>query len=153
LARSHQLRLGALLPEDTFRWNPAALYPDAFALARAPELILGEISEWWSRERGWLLAEYERRIYPEGRRPALLDEGFEGRKGWVTLLLLGLTHTMGRTRAEAHRSFLADCDRRGWLDMFAASERAPERWMQFIDGYLSEQVDDSRFLQWMKQFV
>lgn len=149
-----QARLGLLLPRDAIIILPPPTHDgDARRRSREPEEILADIFQWWSRERGRALAEYERRTYPDGRRPAVLEEGFEGRKGWVTLLLLGLTHTMGRTRAEAHRNFLADCDHRGWLNMFAASERSPERWMQFVDAYLEAQVDDSRFLQWMKQFV
>jgi hypothetical protein len=60
---------------------------------------------------------------------------------------------MGRTVAEQHRAFLRKCERDGWLDMIASSDRDPRRWMQWVDDFLDRQIDDSRFLQWMKQFV
>lgn len=71
----------------------------------------------------------------------------------MTVFLLGLMHTMGRTQYEQHRSFLVRCDQRGWLDMFAASGRDPVSWMRFVEEYVDEQIEDNVFLQWMKQFV
>ena len=75
------------------------------------------------------------------------------RKDWVTLFLLGLTHTMGRTVAEQHRDFIRRREHDGTLRMIASSEREPSAWMGWIDDFLDRQLEDSKFLQWMKQFV
>ncbi len=125
-----------------------------------PQAVIAEnclraIHAWWEDQRTWRLAEYERQVFPNGRLRFLIngDDPQARRKDWVILFLLGLTHTMGRTQAEAHRGFLRQCDRDGRLDMIASSERDPGRWMTWIDDYLDRQIDESKFLQWMKQFV
>jgi hypothetical protein len=122
-----------------------------------PRTVLRGIHDWWSAEGPRAIRDYEARVYPNGGLQFLdheVDEhAHQRRKDWVTLFLLGLTHTMGRTVAEQHRSFLRRCEQDGWLDMIASSERQPGSWMDWIDRFLDGQLDDSRFLQWMKQFV
>jgi hypothetical protein len=119
--------------------------------------VLWGIHDWWVAEAPRATRDYEARVYPNGGLHFLNDEADERshqrRKDWVTLFLLGLTHTMGRTVAEQHRSFLRRCEQDGWLDMIASPERQPGSWMDWIDSFLDGQLDDSRFLQWMKQFV
>ena len=126
-------------------------------IGRSPKDILADISEWWRRERSWRMADYEQKTYPNAGLRHLSDESQENaqrrRKDWVTLFLIGLTHTMGRTVADQHRGFLRRWEQEGSLDMIAKSERDPARWMQLVDKFLSEQFDDSKFMQWMKQFV
>jgi hypothetical protein len=122
-----------------------------------PEDVLHRMHEWWQGHRVTELADYERRLYPAGGLRFLADSAEEHvlqrRKDWMSLFLIGLTHTMGRTVAEQHRGFLRRCDQEGRLDMFARSDRDPSPWMKWIDGFLDGQIDESRFLQWMKQFV
>jgi hypothetical protein len=121
------------------------------------ERVLRDIHKWWNAERAQRLLDFEARTYPNGRLIHLADENIENdaqrRKQWLTLFLLGLTHTMGRTVAEQHRGFLRDCEHGGWLNVFARSERDPAQWIKFIDDYLRDKLDETRFLQWMKQFV
>lgn len=122
-----------------------------------PRTVLQAIHDWWTANGPQATRDYEARVYPNGGLQFLDQETAEHarqrRKDWVTLFLLGLTHTMGRTVAEQHRSFLRRCEQDGWLDMIASSERQPGVWMDWIDSFLDGQLDDSRFLQWMKQFV
>jgi hypothetical protein len=121
--------------------------------------ILKDIHKWWSNhiERERNLRDYERRTFPESglrhlnRSTSLDDDLF--RKDWVILFLLGLTHTMGRTVAEQHREFLRRCEHDGTLRMIASSEREPGAWMGWINDFLDRQLEDAKFLQWMKQFV
>lgn len=122
----------------------------------SPKKALSDIYDWWVDERTPRLLDYEKDTYPFGRLRHLHDDDEnedQHRRDWMTLFILGLTHTMGRTVAREHRSFLRQCTANGALDMFARSERDPAAWMQFVDRFLANQVNDSKFLQWMKQFV
>jgi hypothetical protein len=122
-----------------------------------PKKVLQNIHDWWTTDGPRKIQEYVKRVYPNGGLHYLADQSEDNaqkrRKDWMTLFLIGLTHTMGRTVAEQHRGFLRQCEREGWLDMIAASERQPGPWMKWIENFLDQQIDDSRFLQWMKQFV
>ena len=64
-----------------------------------------------------------------------------------------MTYTMGRAKYEAHRNFLAECERKKWLDVFAEEDADPSSWLAILDQYNEARDDDNRFLQWMKQFV
>ena len=149
-----QYHLAELLPRGYFQICPQ---PNSTFHSPDPEKVLRQIAEWWIEERTKWLPRYEQRTFPNGLLQLLTGDPEHGkeprRKDWTVLFLLGLTHTMGRTQAEAHRGFLLECDRAGWLDMFAASQRDPNLWLGFIDEYLQDKVDETRFLQWMKQFV
>jgi hypothetical protein len=164
-----KMRLSSLLSEDCLNkmeqtFSATSMEPTTRPLT--PEIVLAAIHDWWMDERHrrqdefdgrTLIDEYERRVYPNGK-PRALDPGDalpteECRRDWMTLLLLGLTHTIGRTTSDQHRGFLRKCDREGWLDMFADSKQDSERWIRFVKQYLDSQTDDGRYLQWMKQFV
>lgn len=122
-----------------------------------PDRALEGIWKWWNKEREPHLRKYEQRTFPDGglrylnRANCSDDDLF--RKDWVTLFLLGLTHTMGRAVAEQHRDFIRRREHDGTLRMIASSEREPSAWMGWIDDFLDRQLVDSKFLQWMKQFV
>lgn len=136
---------------DALLESPVVLIPQTH---RDPGQVLGNIYNWWQTEGHRRTANYERRTYPNGGLHYLIGERDERfRKDWSVLFLIGLTHTMGRTVAQQHRDFLRKCDHEGYLDMIADSEREPSNWMKWIDDFLDRQIDDSRFLQWMKQFV
>jgi hypothetical protein len=153
LETADQYRLAGLLKWPSLeRLGPE---PPAPPPPPSAESLLVAIHDWWQRERSQRLARYLKGVYP-GAEPELNDgstNSEEFRKGWMTLFLIGLTHTMGRAVSEQHRSFLVRCEQRGWLGMFASSSRDPARWMQFVEEYVDRQVDDNVFLQWMKQFV
>lgn len=158
LSMPQKHRLAELLE----RQMAAELMQQTLAGVRAPaplnpRTVLRAIHDWWATEGPQATREYETSVYPNGGLHFLNHETDEHaqqrRKDWVTLFLLGLTHTMGRTVAEQHRNFLRRCEEDGWLEMIASSERQPGNWMARIDRFLDQQLDDSRFLQWMKQFV
>ena len=123
----------------------------------SPDSVLARISEWWKKERSWRLPAYEKRVYPDGSLNCLTDDSLENshqrRKQWVTLFMIGLTHTMGRTVAEQHREFISLCENKGWLDTFCQPDSGPGEWIDILDRYWREKIDDSKYLQWMKQFV
>ena len=153
LTTSQKHRLVDLAP---ISWPSPSPFPTTSQSLPA-ERVLREIHKWWTAERAERLRAYEARTYPNGSLIHLADDNLENdaqrRKQWLTLFLLGLTHTMGRTVAEQHRGFLRDCERGGWLNVFACSERDPAQWIEFIDDYLRDKLDETKFLQWMKQFV
>lgn len=119
--------------------------------------MLNRIYEWWEGEQDFYQQEYEGHVYPEGRLPALrsdfCDRDDNERRGWLTLLLLGCSHTMGRTRSGQHRTFLESCEQRGWLRVFSDPDSRAEDWIRVLEEYLEEQVEDAPYYQWMKQFI
>lgn len=119
--------------------------------------VLEDLFGWW-REHGtrWT-ARYEQRLYPVGRPPAVRDGFYDRdpgeRREWLTLLLLGALHTMGRPGPEPHRDFLRRCDQKGWLDVFAAREPDAGMWMQVLEQYLDDPSGKHEYYHWMRQFV
>ena len=122
-----------------------------------PRRILQGIHDWWITDGCDAIQEYGSRVYPGGRLLFLGDQSDEHaqqrRKNWMTLFVIALTHTMGRTFAEQHRNFLSLCENKGWLDTFCDPESASSEWIAIIDGYWRDKIDDSKYLQWMKQLV
>ena len=163
--------------EERDRWHLRELLPadeqppvdwSQFLFAEKPAQrmsfakALMAVHDWWSAEREkshqdfggkTYLAEFEARTFPNGLLTNLEADGISQRRDWMTLFLLGLFHTHGRTRPGQHRGFLRRCEQEGWLDLFSSSHRDPQQWMQFIEKYLDQQVDDAVYLQWMRQFV
>src|SRR5581483_1999681 len=121
-----------------------------------PDDVLLAIHDWWQQERGTWVQRYQEMVYPGGAPPHLdledLDD-LENRKGWLTLFLLGLLHTMGRQRDHQHRSFLQLCARRGWLDVFADPRSTAQQWLGVVDGFFEEHAEEVVYYQWLKQFV
>jgi hypothetical protein len=75
------------------------------------------------------------------------------RKEWLSLLLLGACHTIGRARAEQHRGFLQMCHQNNWLDTFASRESSADDWMALLESYLDRPPGEVRYYQWAKLFV
>jgi hypothetical protein len=119
--------------------------------------VLSGLSEWWTANGAEWIQEYERRLYPHARMPAVrhsfADRDHEERREWMSLLLLGSLHTMGRTQPEQHRDFLRLCETKGWLDVFADRQHDARRWMEVLEQYLDVRYDSQHYYQWMKQFV
>lgn len=164
LSETERWHLRDLLPADerpSYDWNSIVKKPQAKASLSTPE-ILQTIHQWWTEVRRkpqdqfghrTFIGEYTRRIYPQGKLRDLENDDFAGRRDWTILLLLGLFHTQGRSKPGQHRGFLKKCHRNGWLDLFASPDRDPSKWIGFIEEYLKEDVDDFRYLHWMRQFV
>ncbi len=122
-----------------------------------PAKVLTTLFRWWEKEGPGVLVEYEKRIYPLGAPPKLRPQ-FSARerldrKHWLTLLILGALHTMGRTTPEQHRGFLNQCEHKGWMTVFSDPEIQADRWMGVLEKYLDNQVDQSLYYYWMQQFI
>src|SRR5262249_30168375 len=100
---------------------------------------------------------YEHRTYPFGRPPQLSPEpdlnDLPQRKEWLSLLLLGACHTIGRARAEQHRGFLQICHQNNWLDTFAARESNADESMALLESYLDRPPGEVRYYHWARLFV
>ncbi|MCL6503892.1 MAG: hypothetical protein K6T86_14510, partial [Pirellulales bacterium] len=119
--------------------------------------VLENLFAWWQANgQGWVLR-YQARLYPQGQPPSLRNtfssRDNADRKNWLTLLLLGALHKLGRVQIEAHRDFLRSCERKGWLDVFADREHDARQWMQVLEEYLDDPSGRHHYYQWMKQFV
>ena len=161
-------RLHTLLPEHA---RPS-YHKDAMQF-RSPRAVpvdaptaLSAIHDWWRENRDrpqhqfsgrTYVQEYERRTYPKHTAPANLSlddpADFSTRKDWMTLFILGLVHTMGGFHREQHRGFLAFCDDRRALDVFAGQDVDANAWISLLEDYFEDQTDNSPFLHWMRQFV
>lgn len=121
-----------------------------------PKSSLQNIYEWWNSNKSDYLKRYETSIYPNGQIPNLKDDevGSIDRSEWLTMLILGAFHTLGRTKPEQHRSFISLCRNNGWWDIFSAGEptKRPDEWMRVLDEYINKQVESSPFEQWMNRF-
>jgi len=60
---------------------------------------------------------------------------------------------MGRTKPAQHRNFLRMCEQRGWFTTFAEENAPATKWMDILEEYLVEQVDQAEYYHWMRQFV
>lgn len=126
------------------------LHPD-------PKRELRDIYEWWHANREEKLTEYERRVYPDGRQVVRSQEydlsNADDRGAWLTLLLLGSLHRMGRTKPEQHRGFLEMFRSKGWLRVFADADAGAVEWMRVLDEYLEVQNEQMEYYEWVRQFV
>jgi hypothetical protein len=119
--------------------------------------ILRGLHSWWEEHGLAWEREYERRTYPFGRAPRLSVtpnlKDLPERKEWLSLMLLGACHTIGRAKPEHHRVFLQICHQNNWLDTFAASESSAEDWMVLLESYLDRPPREIKYYQWVKLFV
>jgi len=121
-----------------------------------PAVALNNIYQWWQQVQEEKLEEYKDSVYPRESELILEDdeEGRFDRSSWLSLLLLGGFHTLGRTQPESHRNFIENCQRRDWWRVF--SDEHPEQrfqeWMNVLDEFITEQVDTQHYEQWMVRF-
>ena len=109
----------------------------------------------WNQHKGKWLEDYEQCTYPEYFRygPTLnwdLESG-SNRLQWLTLLLLGTYHRLGRTQPEQHRAFLELAEANGWLEVWADPEFSADRWVEILDAFLEN--DRQSFHQWINLFL
>ena len=139
-------------------WQNLDMGPVSSLLEIDSKQCLNNIYDWWIHNgKNEYLATYRQSVFPEelSENANLTEEmdDFENRKKWVSLFLLGILHTMGRTRPGQHRSFIELCKQKGWLDIFAQKDYQPDKWMRIIKEYVSNYQNEGEFLQWMKNFV
>lgn len=119
--------------------------------------ILEEIHGWWECEGPDYTRHYEESIYPGHIMPQLKGEFFEKdgdeRRGWLSLLILGCTYTMGWTDLRKQKTFLETCEKRGWMEVFSNPRSSADDWIYILDDYLNEQIEDAKWYYWMKQFI
>ena len=122
-----------------------------------PQEVLIGLFDWWQDHGTSWTVGYEKRLYPDGQPPHVRSRfnsrDLDDRRQWITLLVLGSLHTLGRTQFEQHREFLRRCDTKGWLDLFADSEQDSQRWMEMLEAYLDDPIGTHDYYLWMKQFV
>ncbi len=122
-----------------------------------PKEVIGELFDWWQEHGTEWTDGYQKRLYVDGRRPNVRHrfnaQDLDDRREWITLLVLGSLHTLGRTQLEQHRDFVRRCDTRGWLDVFADTEQDGRRWMEMLETYLDDPIGTHEYYLWMKQFV
>ena len=121
-----------------------------------PVTALDAIYSWWHQEQEELLEDYARNVYPREIELNFEDdqEGRFDRSSWLSLLLLGGFHTLGKFKPQQHRGFIEDCQRRNWWRVF--SEEHPEQrfheWMQVLDEFITAQIDTQQYEYWMLRF-
>ena len=102
------------------------------------------------------MKDYQRETFPNTHTANYLDDdlGDFDRSSWLTLLLLGGFHTMGRATPSQHRGFIETCHRRGWWEVFTAiqPEDRFKDWMGVLDQFIGEQVDEQSYEHWMARF-
>jgi hypothetical protein len=116
--------------------------------------ILHEVHKWWDKHAGNFVSRYEKSVFPHKQAPRLTRDDLhdlESRKRWVTVLILGSLHTLGRKRAVQDRDFIRRCDERGWLNIFADKSASAEDWIGILDKYIDEW--DEEYKPWIKEFV
>lgn len=123
-----------------------------------PKETLKKIYSWWSRHKGEFVHDYERKTYPNAQFPELSFENLKKentpRKGWLILLILGAMHTIGRTTPGQHRKFLEMCLNKGWMDRFIQiTNGSLDEWMKILKEYLENEIQDTIYFNWMKEFV
>ena len=114
---------------DADRWDRPVSDPKGSSVA---------IYQWWVRERDRFVRRYEERTYPGGTplrpSPHFSDRDSLQRRSWLSLLMLGSMQTLGRTKPEQHRGFLLNCERAGWMDVFADPDSPADRWIDVLDN-------------------
>jgi hypothetical protein len=115
-----------------------------------------DIARWWQAKKGARRADYLDDVWG-GNPPVLsLDDSMldhSARREWMKLFLMGMFHSLGRTRAYQHRGFLERLDGHGWLDTLAERKSSPGTWEQLLDDYIDSDEADAPFYYWMRQFV
>ncbi|WP_161882819.1 sacsin N-terminal ATP-binding-like domain-containing protein [Deinococcus alpinitundrae] len=118
-----------------------------------PARFLRELYAEWAATSQAASSAYEQTVYPSFMRPdGLLLPFGEDRKRWMALLLLGTYQSLGRATPQQNRDFLQLAERRGWLDIFAATEVDPVKWFEILDGFLSGSPTQE-YYHWFSRFL
>ena len=113
---------------------------------------LENIHSWWQENKDEYLIKYEKRTYPDSFVSSNLAE--DERSAWLTLLMIGAFHTLGKAKPEQHRGFISKCQQNGWWEKFSQEKprEHPGKWMGVLEEYFDNQVADSKFEYWMRLF-
>jgi hypothetical protein len=150
-----RLRLGRLPTEGVFA--PPLVKPEApEPTAIDAKACLVNIYEWWMENQAKLLPQYERHMFPFPiKREALIGAGHDEikqRKQWMALFMLGMCHTIGRSRFAQHRDFIQLCETKGILDQLADGSIEPGAWVRRALDYADSVSGDTiEYYEWFKQ--
>ncbi|MCL1092796.1 sacsin N-terminal ATP-binding-like domain-containing protein [Shewanella kaireitica] len=120
------------------------------------EEALMNVFDWWEDNKGELLPQYEREMYPEGifTWDLILKDDLNDpntAKAWLKLLYLGSCQTIGRTRERQHKGAIALFERKGWWDVFINTEKTnAQAWFEVIDQYLDDSINDEEYRNWLQ---
>jgi len=137
--------------EDLFRPPPPPML-DARSVFTA-------ITHWWEQKAPQLIGEYEKRIYLDGHAPEFccdqnhLRNDVSARQGWLELLILGATYTMGFSEPEVLNKVLRNWRDRGWLHAFADPAATPARWIEILEEYFHDELDSPYSFHWLRFYV
>ena len=120
-----------------------------------PNIVLNNVYNWWSQNKKQLLADFNKKTYPIGAFPELDNGENINRDGWLTLLLLGALHTVGRAKDVQHRDSIKYFKDHGWWNIFIQEnpQDTPEQWMYVLDDYFNTQFHSVQYESWMMRFV
>ena len=123
---------------------------------RDPSFVLEDVREWWIQEGDSHISRYEQSVYGDFRLRLSNQPDWEDpqmRESWLTLLILGAFHTMGRVRPEQNRSIITQWRNEGWLQTFAQPQVDSERWVEFLRNFLNQSGETIEYFHWSRQFV
>jgi hypothetical protein len=144
-------RLGRVDLSRALEPPPELLPPPSQRTLPARE-TLERIHRWWERERSRWVRWYEEAVYPGGQVPtlALEDPGDDRdqRRGWLTLFVLGMTHTMGRQTVQQHRGFLEHHAR--LFNELAAPAPDLDGCLAVLDDHLERSQEEIEYFHWWR---
>lgn len=115
-----------------------------------PREIIEDIEDWWSKTGATHIASYEKQLY--GGPPVPLSTWHDASKEeWLSLLLAGAFHTIGRTHVSQHGAFLNDCKQEGWLHQFVSGQEG--NWVGVMLDFLTRtgSQEDHEYYLWFRQ--
>lgn len=130
--------------------------PPAAAVLRSVDAqdALDRIANWWDREGTAALGAYDARLYPAGKFPIALEDGYSvDREGWLSLFLLSIAQTVGRTSLEQNRNFLKLCQERGWVKALCEPAGVTRFWSNCWFEFMSGKVDRIEFYRWIIHLI
>jgi hypothetical protein len=124
-----------------------------------PRRALERIERWWQHNSETQIAEYNRRVYPNGRVPRLKApwaEEFDrsDRSEWLTLFARAAFYRAGRATDAQHRSFIEMSGQHGFWAVYSAEDprRRADEWMGVLERFCDDQVDTDTWSHWMRFF-
>jgi hypothetical protein len=116
-----------------------------------PTPTIESIRLWWEANRVDLRERHLQWTYPPFLRRSVSPSWLSrdqadirmpaGRRRWVAMLLLAMIQGFGRAghHGEQRRGFLEECERRDWIDRFAAPTD-DAKWIAFIDDFVRDRL-------------
>ncbi len=141
-------------PSQADEEEPTSNYDKA---VEDPNAYLERLYASWQIRGKDIVVDYESKTYPHhmrDRNGGLLQLRRDRIK-WMTLLMLGVYQSLGRTQPEAHRNFLNLADKQDWLNIFADETFNAGKWFQVLDEYFerAEYSDNQSYYSWLNELL